>query len=119
MSDFGLVCYWQAIFGIREDLELTGNRYSMAASIFYLGFIGGAYPASQLAQRYPIERVAGGLVLVWGICFISTAACQSWQGLYAQRFCLGFLEAGISPIFMLIVGQFYKKDEQALMMGLV
>jgi hypothetical protein len=30
---------------------------------------------------------------------------------------LGFLEAGVSPIFMLVVGQFYKKDEQAFMMG--
>ena len=89
----------------------------MASSIFFLGFIGGAYPASQLAQRFHIERVASGLVLVWGVCFILTATCFNWQGLYAQRFFLGFLEAGISPIFMLIVGQFYKKDEQALMMG--
>lgn len=89
----------------------------MSSAIFYLGFVGGAYPASRLAQRYPVERVAGGLVLVRGICFISTAACKSWQGLYAQRFFLGVLEAGISPIFMLIVGQFYKKDEQAFMMG--
>ncbi|KIW92743.1 uncharacterized protein Z519_06591 [Cladophialophora bantiana CBS 173.52] len=106
-----------AIFGLREDLQLTGNRYSMAAAIFFLGFLGGAYPASQLAQRYPIERVAGCLVFTWGVCFALTPACQNWQGLYAQRFFLGFLEAGVSPIFMLIIGQFYKKDEQALMMG--
>jgi MFS family permease len=109
----------QAIFGLREDLQLTGNRYSFSAAIFFLGFIAGAYPASQLAQRYPVERVAGGLVLIWGICFILTPACTNYQGLYAQRFFLGALEAGISPIFMLIVGQFYKKDEQALMMGSV
>lgn len=96
---------------------MSGNRYSIAASIFFLGFVAGAYPASQLAQRYPVERVAGGLVLVWGICFILTAACTTYQGIYAQRFFLGFLEAGVGPIFMLIVGQFYKKDEQALMMG--
>jgi MFS family permease len=89
----------------------------MSSAIFFLGFIGGAYPASQLAQRYPVERVAASLVLVWGICFILAAACQTWQGFYAQRFFLGFLEAGVSPIFMLVVGQFYKKDEQAFMMG--
>lgn len=102
-----------------EDIDLSGNRYSMAAAIFFLGFIAGVYPASQLAQRYPVERVAGGLVLLWGICFILTAACTTYQGLYAQRFFLGALEAGISPIFMLVVGQFYRKDEQALMMGFV
>lgn len=46
-----------------------------------------------------------------------TAAVSTYQGLYAQRFFLGFLESGVSPMFMLIVGGFYKKDEQALRMG--
>lgn len=107
-----------SIFGLRTDLKLTtGNRYSMSSSIFFLGFVAGAYPASQLAQRYPIERVASALVFLWGVCFILTSACFTWQAFYTQRFFLGFLEAGISPIFMLMVGQFYKKDEQAFMMG--
>jgi len=46
----------------------------MSASIFYLGFIVGAYPAIVLAQRYPIERVVFGIVLLWGICLTCTAA---------------------------------------------
>jgi predicted MFS family arabinose efflux permease len=108
----------QALFGLRTDLELeTGNRYSFSAAIFYLGFICGAYPAIVMAQRYPIERVASAIVLVWGACLMCTAACHNYEGLYAQRFFLGFLESGISPMFMLVVGQFYKKNEQALRMG--
>lgn len=103
---------------MRTDLRLTvGERYSWSAAIFYLGFIGGAYPATVLAQRYPIERVASSVVTIWGICLILTTVCHNFQGLYAQRFFLGFLEAGISPMFMLIVGQFYKKDEQAFRLG--
>ena len=89
----------------------------MSSAIFYLGFIVGAYPAIWMAQRYPIEKVASGIVFVWGVCLICTVACQTWQGIYAQRFFLGFLESGISPMFMLVVGQFYKKNEQALRMG--
>lgn len=38
----------------------------MSAAIFYPGFICGAYPAIVLAQRYPIERVIFGIVLLWG-----------------------------------------------------
>ncbi|PLN78361.1 MFS general substrate transporter [Aspergillus taichungensis] len=107
-----------AIFGLRDDLHLTeGNRYSFSAAIFYLGFIVGAYPAMTLAQRFPIERVASALVVVWGICLILTPACFNFKGLFAQRFFLGLLESGISPMFMLIVGGWYKKDEQALRMG--
>lgn len=56
-----------------------------------------------LAQRFPIERVASALVVVWGICLVLTPACFNFQGLFAQRFFLGLLESGISPMFMLIV----------------
>ncbi|KAM3419579.1 hypothetical protein BST61_g2918 [Cercospora zeina] len=107
-----------ALFGLIKELELRkGDRYSMASSIFYLGFLAGAYPAVILAQRYPLERVTSGLVTLWGICLLLTITCHSYQALYAQRFFLGFLESGISPLFMLMVGSWYRKDEQAFRMG--
>ncbi|KAK5129872.1 hypothetical protein LTR08_002749 [Meristemomyces frigidus] len=107
-----------ALFGLRTDLELQiGNRYSMSAAIFYMGFICGAYPAIALAQRYPIERVIFGIVLAWGICLTCTAAVTNHQGLFAQRFFLGMLESGVSPAWMLVVGGWYKKQEQAMRMG--
>jgi len=94
----------QALFGIREDLGLTvGVRYSFTASIFYIGFLFGAYPLMMLAQRYPIERVACTVVVLWGLCLILTTVCVNYQGIYAQRFFLGFLESGLSPMWMLIV----------------
>lgn len=48
---------------------------------------------------------------------MATAGCTSYKGLYAQRFFLGMIEAGVSPMFMLIVAGFYRKNEQALRMG--
>ena len=109
---------FQAIFGLIEDLDLTvGTRYSFSASIFYIGFICGAVPAVLLAQRYPIERVATCIVFVWGVVMMSTAGCTNYRGFYAQRFFLGMIESGVSPMFMLIVAGFYKKHEQALRMG--
>lgn len=56
-----------------------------------------------LAQRYPIERVASAIVTVWGLCLILTTVCKNYQGLYAQRFFLGLIESGVSPMFMMIV----------------
>ncbi|KAG5980916.1 hypothetical protein E4U55_003473, partial [Claviceps digitariae] len=107
-----------ALFGIRQDLGLDqGDRFSWCASIFYLGFLVGAYPVMLIAQKYPVERVASTIVTLWGVCLISTTACTNYQGIFAQRFFLGMLEVGISPMFMLIVGSWYKKDEQAMRMG--
>lgn len=72
-----------ALFGLRDDLSLqTGNRYSFSSSIFYLGFIVGSYPAILMSQRWPIERVAAGIVFVWGVCLMCSAACTNWQGNY-------------------------------------
>lgn len=88
----------------------TGTRYSFSSSIFYLGFIAGAWPAILIAQRYPIERVASGLVIIWGICLGLSVVCTNYKGFYAQRFFLGFLESGISPMFMLIVVSTQKLD---------
>ncbi|KAJ5690689.1 hypothetical protein N7462_005081, partial [Penicillium macrosclerotiorum] len=108
-----------ALFGLRSDLELDiGNRYSFSAAILYLGFIVGTYPAVMLAQRFPIERVASIIITLWGTCLILTPVCFNYQALYTQRFFLGMLESGISPMFMLIVGGWYKKNEQALRMGI-
>lgn len=46
-----------------------------------------------------------------------TAAVSNYQGLYAQRFFLGFLESGVSPGWMMVVGGWYRKNEQAFRMG--
>ncbi|KAI0139774.1 major facilitator superfamily domain-containing protein [Pestalotiopsis sp. NC0098] len=107
-----------ALFGLIDDLDLgVGMRYSLSSAIFYLGFICGAYPAIAMAQRYPIERVMFGIVCLWGLCLMTTAGCTTYQGLYAQRFFLGILESGVSPAWMLVVGGWYKKQEQAFRMG--
>lgn len=96
--------FYKALFGIETDLELNiGNRYSFAAAILYLGFIIGTYPAVTLAQRFPIERIASIIITLWGTCLILTPVCFNYRALYAQRFFLGVLESGISPMFMLIV----------------
>lgn len=82
-----------------------------------MGFITGSYPAVALAQRYPIERVIFGLVVVWGVCLMSAAGVQSYKTLFVQRFFLGMLESGVSPTWMIVVGGWYKKSEQPLRMG--
>ncbi|KAE8364618.1 major facilitator superfamily domain-containing protein [Aspergillus caelatus] len=105
-----------ALFGLREDLGLLiGNRYAMSAAIFYLGFIVGAYPTMALAQRYPIHHVASLTVTTWGICLILTPVCHNYQSLYAQRFFLGVLESGISPMFMMIVVRTYPITREEIM----
>ncbi|KAI9149877.1 Thiamine pathway transporter THI73 [Paramyrothecium foliicola] len=102
-----------AIFGLREDLGLKdGLKYSWASLIFYFGYIAGTYPLSLLAQKYSTRVVITCITFLWSIVVLTTPACRSYGDFLANRFILGLIESGVSPIFMLIVGLWYTHAEQ-------
>ncbi|KAJ9632481.1 hypothetical protein H2203_000886 [Taxawa tesnikishii (nom. ined.)] len=129
---YGLVYYDKAIlgsaalFGMTADLQLSitnravhppttdTSRLSWATSLFYFGMLAGLYPMTFLLQRFNLGRILGAVVIVWGGVCMCTAAVTSHQGLYAQRFCLGFVESVIPTGFMCIVAGYYTQSEQAL-----
>lgn len=90
------------------------TRLSWATSIFYFGMLAGLYPLTFALQRFHLGRILGCVVIVWGGIAMLTAAVTSYQGLYAQRFFLGFIESIIPPAFLTIVSGYYTQDEQAL-----
>ncbi|KAM0752784.1 MFS general substrate transporter [Meredithblackwellia eburnea MCA 4105] len=108
-------------FGALTDLKLAVvvgkvadiSRYRTSASIFWWGYIVGTYPLTVMAMKMPVSKACAAMVVAWGIVFILGAACNSYQGIYAQRFFLGFIESGVTPCFMLLTACFYKKAEQA------
>ena len=86
-----------AVFGLREDLKLTtGVRFSWVSLILYFGHIAGMYPLAWLAQRYHPKRVCSSMTILWAIIVLTTPACTTYGGILANRFFLGFVEAGIS-----------------------
>ncbi|KAL8659277.1 MAG: hypothetical protein Q9202_007195 [Teloschistes flavicans] len=129
---YGLVYYDKAIlgsavlFGMTKDLKLSvvdrsttppttsTQRLSWATSMFYFGMLAGLYPLTFLLQRFNVGRVLGVVVILWGLIAMLTATVTSWQGLFAQRFFLGFVESIIPTGFMCIVSGYYTQEEQAL-----
>ncbi|OAL05082.1 MFS general substrate transporter [Phaeosphaeriaceae sp. SRC1lsM3a] len=129
---YGLVYYDKAIlgsavlFGMTKDLHLSvtntsttpptvsTTRLSWATSLFYFGMLAGLYPMTFALQRFNLGRILGGVVILWGAICMLTAAVTSYQGLYAQRFALGFVESIIPTGFMCIVSGYYTQEEQAL-----
>ncbi|KAI4174636.1 MAG: hypothetical protein LQ343_002209 [Gyalolechia ehrenbergii] len=129
---YGLVYYDKAIlgsavlFGMTQDLDLSvvdrsrtppttsTDRLSWATSMFYFGMLAGLYPLTFLLQRFSMGRVLGGIVLLWGLVAMLTAAVTSWQGLFVQRFFLGFVESIMPTAFMCIIASYYTQKEQAL-----
>jgi MFS family permease len=76
--------------------------------------LAGLYPMTFALQRFDMGKILGSVVCCWALICMLTAAVKSWQGLYAQRFFLGFVESIIPTGFMCIISSFYTQKEQAL-----
>lgn len=129
---FGLVYYDKAILGsaailgMIEDLSLSTvnhntvpptvstSRLSWATSICYFGMLCGLYPLTFLLQRFHQGKTLGCVIILWGMVAMLTAAVTTWQGLFVQRFFLGFIECVVPPAFLCIISGYYTQDEQAL-----
>ncbi|GJN92671.1 hypothetical protein Rhopal_005706-T1 [Rhodotorula paludigena] len=121
-----------AIFGIIKDLGLstthvdpnTGRtvtstlRYSTASSAFYWGYIVAVLPFALALQRLPLSKALSLCIFLWGLTALLTIVCTSYEGLVVQRVFLGVLESSISPGFVMITSQWYKKSEQAARLGI-
>ncbi|OAL43403.1 MFS general substrate transporter [Pyrenochaeta sp. DS3sAY3a] len=103
-----------AIFGLRKDLHLTGEDFSWAISLFYLGQLVAEYLAVYLLSRLHLTRSVGATIIAWGVVNMCMGAIQDFHGLAATRFFLGFTEAAVSPAFVIITSVWYRRREHAI-----
>lgn len=53
---------------------MVGDNYSWVSSALYFGWLVGAYPWQILLQRYPIGRLIGVMLFVWGaVCMLQVS----------------------------------------------
>lgn len=90
------------------------SRLSWATSLFYFGMLAGLYPMTFILQAFHVGRTLGTVVVIWGAICMLTAAVTSYQGLYAQRFFLGFVESIVPTGFMCIISGYYTQQEQSI-----
>lgn len=50
---------YAALYGMNEDLGLTGSQYSWLSSLFYFGFLAWAFPTNFMMQRFPLGKYLG------------------------------------------------------------
>ncbi|KAK4446047.1 MFS general substrate transporter [Podospora aff. communis PSN243] len=105
---------YSAIFGLREDTNLTGNQYSWVGSIAPIAQLLWQPFSSILIVKVPHRILMPVLVFGWGLAQTLTPACQTFRGLLVNRFFLGIFEAGCLPLFSIITGQWYRRAEQPI-----
>lgn len=50
---------YASVFGLNDDLSLSGTQFSWVVTLFYFGQLTSEFPASYLLSRYPVTKVVG------------------------------------------------------------
>ncbi|KKY24387.1 putative mfs allantoate [Phaeomoniella chlamydospora] len=101
-------------YGLQEDTHMTGQDYSWVASALYFGWLVGAYPANLGLHRFPIAKFVGSIMFLWAALCMLQAAAFDFSGFFAIRFFLGFVEACVSPAWVLLTSSLWTREEQPL-----
>ncbi|TQN67112.1 putative transporter, partial [Colletotrichum shisoi] len=94
------------------DLRLMGQDYLWAISLFYFGQLCSEYLAAYLMGRLPITLFVGVTIVVWGGIEMCLGAARDFRGLAAARFFLGFAEGAVSPAFIVIASNWYRRRRE-------
>ncbi|KAH9897315.1 putative allantoate permease [Xylariomycetidae sp. FL2044] len=96
-----------ALYGLKEDTKLTGDRYSWVGSAFYFGYLIWCLPSGSILQKLPVAKVMFVTQLIWGFVLIATGFANNFATMVALRVLLGALEAPVIPGNFLILSMFY------------
>ncbi|KAI8136718.1 pantothenate transporter liz1 [Fennellomyces sp. T-0311] len=103
---------------LEADLNLVGNEYYTALTIFFAGYVIFHVPSNLMVKWVLPSRWISGTMILWGICSICQAATHNAAGLIACRFFLGAFETGVGPSTPLFLSFWYQREELALRVAL-
>lgn len=109
-SDKATLSY-ASIFELWKDTHLTQNRYNNANTLFYVGYIIGLINLIWV-QKFSIRRVMAVMCTSWTIIIFLHCTAYNYQGIYALRFFLGFVEAIAVPTLNITMNQFLTPNEK-------
>lgn len=106
------------IDGLEDDLQLHGNRFNIALTIFYVPYVCIDVPSNWFLKYIGAGYYLPGLMLGWGLVGMSIGFVKSYEGLLAARFFLGLCEGGLLGGMVLYLSMFYRRHEMIFRLGL-
>lgn len=98
--------------GLEDDLGLVGSQYQTCISILFVGYILMQIPANMFLNKLGKPSLFITVIMTsWGIISTCTGAVQSFGGLLAVRFILGWVEAGFFGSCLYYLSCWYDRKE--------
>lgn len=102
------------IMGLPEDLNLKGNEFGNAVTLFFATYVAFETPCSIALKIVGPKHLLSACMLGWGIVCLGTGFVKNVHQLYACRLLLGFFEAGLIPCINAYIGMVYLKSEMSM-----
>jgi ACS family pantothenate transporter-like MFS transporter len=99
------------VSGLREDLGLVANEYSILLSMFTAGSVVAHIPHALAIQKVAPRIWLPLMLILWSGVTMCLAACKSFESLCVTRFFQGFLEASVYGGSMYVFGSWYTPSE--------
>lgn len=103
---------YATITDLFEDVGLTQNTYNNSSTLFYVGYLIGQANLI-FVQKFPIRYCMIGITFSWCLIIFLSCAVTNYQGIYATRFFLGFVESVVMSVLNTTMGQFFTREEKA------
>ncbi|CCH46019.1 putative membrane protein [Wickerhamomyces ciferrii] len=100
------------VMGIQKDLGLVGDQFAWLGTGFYLAYLIAEFPIAQALQRLPFVKTLSFCIIVWGITLCAHAGAHNSAQIITARVFLGIFESSITPGFVILSSQWYKKSQQ-------
>lgn len=107
-----------AALTMNQDLSLTGQQFSIAAGIFFIGYFLFEVPSNLILHKIGARVWIARILLSWGFVASLTGLVHNVHQLYATRVLLGLAEAGYFPGIVLYMTYWFRQREQARTLAL-
>ncbi|KAJ9616209.1 hypothetical protein H2204_014004 [Knufia peltigerae] len=99
------------VAGMGKDLELTGNKYSVALLALFPLYILIELPTNFILRKISVKGFFFGMVFCWGTVAMCHAFVKTFSQLVAVRVLLGLFEGSFQPVCIYIVSSWYTRYE--------
>ncbi|RFU23667.1 hypothetical protein B7463_g12671, partial [Scytalidium lignicola] len=105
--------------GLMKDLKLSDQEYQTGLSILFVGYLLMQVPSNLILNYMGRPSLyIGACVMIWGLVSALTSQVQSYRGIIACRFFLGFVEAPFFGGTLFYLSKWYTRKELSFRMSI-
>ena len=102
-----------SISSMMKDLWMNDRMKGEAAGIFFFGYVALQVPGGYWATQWSPRKLISIFLISWGLCAVGCGLARSFRQFETMRFLLGVAESGVFPATLVLLANWFPRDERA------